>query len=199
MKRRTKRFAVPVLLSGLWGAAVYLLTLTQLYELTFTGLLFYPVLITGPVLIASACKRRGGSYMTSALAGLVSGLIYQLVSPLFPFLASVLAGASLGGALSREGGGFFTTALSALIGIVVFTVLIALGGIISRTALYLTGSLAAYWLLWGALIGTGVMFLVPSKGNEEGKERGFTHNNIPYEELKAETRDIKRELDELGR
>lgn len=178
---------------------MYLLTLTPLYGLPFTGLLFYPALLAGPLFIAVTCSGRSGSYMNAAIAGLISGFIYQLVSPLFPLLASVLAGASLGGALSREGGGFFTTALSALKGIVIFTVLIVLGGLISRTALYLTGSLSVYWLLWGALIGTGMMFLVPPEGNEEGKERGFTHNNIPYEELKRETGDIKRELDELGR
>jgi len=199
MKRRSKRSAVPVLLSGLWGTAVYLLTLTQLYELPFAGLLFYPVLITGPVLITSACKRRCGSYMNAALAGLVSGLIYQLVSPFFPLLASVLAGASLGGALSREGSGFFTTALSALKGIVIFTVLIALGGPVSRMALYFTGRLAVYWLFWGALIGAGSLFLVPSEDNAERKECGFTDGNIAYEDLRAETRDIMRELDELGR
>jgi hypothetical protein len=198
MKRRAKRFAVPVLLSGLWGAAVYLLTLTPLYELSFTGLLFYPVLITGPVLITSACSRRGGSYITAATAGLVSGLIYQLVSPLLPLLASVLAGAYLGGALSRKGGGFFTTALSALKGIFFF-IIVALGGIISRTAFYLTGSLSVYWLLRGALTGTGVMFLVPPEENEEQMQRVFTHSNIPYQEFRAEAGDIKRDLDELGR
>ena len=157
------------------------------------------MLITGPVLITSACSRRGGSYITAATAGLVSGLIYQLVSPLLPLLAYVLAGAYLGGALSRKGGGFFTTALSALKGIFFFTIIVALGGIISRTAFYLTGSLSVYWLLWGALTGTGVMFLVPPEENEEQMQRVFTHSNIPYQEFRAEAGDIKRDLDELGR
>lgn len=199
MKGRLKSVVVPSLLCGAWGVIIYLLSVTVLNGVPYRDALFYPLLLAGAVLSASIFSGAYVSFSRVVFLGLVSGFIYQAVSPVFPFLASVLTGAALGGGLwsGREGvGGFLDTAVTTLRGIVIFPLLVAAGGFVS--SLFSQPDSVAGWFFWGAWLGLGIC-LIPARlsGGKEIPNDAGRYSGL--DEFKSEAGDINRELRELTR
>ncbi len=200
MKAAIKSFIVPVLLSGAWGAATLLLGYAFLNNVPLGYMFFYPMLLTGVAVAASAGRPGGISYARAGITGLVSGFIYLLVSPMFPLFASILAGACLGGGLSagrHRLGGLLEGIISALKGMIIFPLVIFSGEFLSMLALIYTDSVILCCFLWGAWLGFGVCLIrFPVFGKGGGRDERRT---IPgLEEFRAESKEIERDLREFN-
>ena len=90
------------ILGGIWGLAAVISAYMFDAWLPMFSLLFYPLIFAGAVPLAVLYAGKDVPLLRAVSVGLISGLIYQLLSPVFPLFASVLAGASLGGGLSRN-------------------------------------------------------------------------------------------------
>jgi len=200
MKALLKSFVVPVLFSGAWGAATYVLGYLFLSSVPIGYMFFYPLIMTGVVVTAAASGRMGVSYARAALTGFIAGFIYLLVSPMFPTLASVLAGASLGGGLS-EGrgrfGGLLDGAVSTLKGMIIFPLVINTGELLGACVYIFLNSLFLGMVFWGAWLGLGVClirFPVTGRRGIGGNQRRLRG----LDEFRDEASEIKRDLGELG-
>lgn len=200
MKAAIKSFIVPVLLSGAWGAATLLLGYAFLNNVPLGYMFFYPMLLTGVAVAASAGRPGGISYARAGITGLVSGFIYLLVSPMFPLFASILAGACLGGGLSPGGGrfgGLLDGTVSTLKGMIIIPLVIASGEFLGAAIMIFLGSLLLAAVFWGAWLGFGVCLIrFPVFGKGGGRDERRT---IPgLEEFRAESKEIERDLREFN-
>lgn len=197
MKNKLESVLVTVLLGGAWGVLIYFFNSVLLANFPFATSLFYPFLLGGVTLVvAIACESRI-PFERALLTGLISGFIYSLLSPAFPFLSSVLAGAGLGGGLVAEEEGLkniFSRLLSTLKGIVLFPVFVYTGSFINDVF----SSNFFIWLFWGGWIGLGIflicmpLFITVEKGSKEE----YTESS-EVGEFKFEAQEILRELNEL--
>lgn len=198
MKALIKSFTVPVLLSGAWGAATYVLGYLLLSNVPMGYVFFYPMMMVGVAVIVSISGGSGVSHARAAITGIATGFIYLLVSPMFPLLASVLAGASLGGGLSaRSGrfGGLLSGTVSTLKGMIVFPLVIYSGEILGAWAFVLLNSVFLCMVFWGAWLGLGVCLIrIPaSRKSISGNKRRMQGLDV----FRDEAGEIKRELQEL--
>ena len=97
MKNKLRSGLITVLLGGAWGAFAYFFNSVLLARFPFATLLFFPLLLGGITVIIAVAFETRIPFQSALFTGLISGFIYSLLSPLFPLLSSVLAGASLGG------------------------------------------------------------------------------------------------------
>jgi len=200
MKALLKSFVVPVLFSGAWGVMTYILGDIFLSRVPIGYMFFYPIIMTGVVVAAAISGGSNVSHARAALTGFITGFIYLLVSPMFPTLAAVLAGASLGGGLS-EGrgrfGGLLDCAVSTLKGMIVFPIVIYSGEILGAFIFIFLNSLFLGMVFWAAWLGLGVCiirFPVTGRrgiGGNQRRVRGL-------DEFRDEASEIKRDLGELG-
>ncbi|MEW6144064.1 MAG: hypothetical protein AB1598_03490 [Thermodesulfobacteriota bacterium] len=203
MKAEIKSFIVPVLLSGVWGVIAFLGGYAVFNMFSPGRAFFYPILLAGVVFASTFSKFENGSVVSgsrAAVTGFASGFIYLLVSPLFPLLASILAGACLGGGLSagsRRFGGFLDGVISTLKGMIILPLVIVSGEFLSVLALIYTNSVLLCCFIWGAWLGLGVClirFPVFGKGGKRDELR-----MIPgLEEFREESREIERDLREFN-
>lgn len=198
MKALLKSFTVPVLLSAAWGAVTYVLGFLLLSNVPMGYVFFYPMMMIGVAVVVSISGGNGVSRARAALTGLASGFIYLLVSPMFPLLASVLAGASLGGGLSaRSGrfGGLLSGTVSTLKGIIIFPLVIYSGEILGAWVLVFLNSIFLCMVFWGAWLGLGVCLIrLPASRKSIS---GNTRRMQGLDEFRDEAGEIKRELEEL--
>jgi len=198
MKALIKSFTVPVVLSGAWGAATFVLGFLLLSNVPMGYVFFYPMMMVGVAVIVSISGGSGVSHARAALTGLATGFIYLLVSPMFPTLASVLAGASLGGGLSaRSGrfGGLLSGAVSTLKGMIIFPLVIYSGEILGAWVFILLNSVFLSMMFWGAWLGLGVcMIRFPESGKRVSGNKRDTEG---MDEFREEAGEIKRELQDL--
>ncbi|HKQ33403.1 MAG TPA: hypothetical protein VJV40_09360, partial [Thermodesulfobacteriota bacterium] len=200
MKALLRSFIVPVSLSGAWGVMTYLLGDIFLSRVPIGYMFFYPIIMTGVVVAAAISGGSGVPYARAALTGFITGFIYLLVSPMFPTLASVLAGASLGWGLS-EGrgrfGGLLGCAVSTLKGMIIFPIVIYSGELLGACIYIFLNSLFLGMVFWAAWLGLGVCLIrFPASGR-----RGISGNQRQVRglgEFKDEAGEIIRDLGELG-
>lgn len=178
----------------------YLLGYVFLSRVPIGYMFFYPIMMTGVVVAAALSGGSGVSHARAALTGFITGFIYLLVSPMFPLLASVLAGASLGGGLS-EGrsrfGGLLDGAVSTLKGMIIFPIVIYSGEILGACVLIFLNSLFLSMVFWAAWLGLGVCiirFPVTGRRGDSGNPRRVRG----LDEFRDEASEIKRDLGELG-
>jgi hypothetical protein len=203
MKSAIKSFAVPVLLSGVWGVITFLGGYAVFNLFSPGRAFFYPILLAGVVFASTFSTFKSGSGVSgsrAAVAGFASGFIYLLVSPLFPLLASMLAGACLGGGLTagrRRLGGLLDGIISALKGMIILPLVIFSGEFLSVLALIYTESVVLCCFLWGAWLGLGVCLIrFPVFGREGGRDE---LRMIPgLDEFREESREIERDLREFN-
>jgi hypothetical protein len=200
MKASIKSFIVPVLLSGGWGAVTLLLGYVFLNNVPLGYMFFYPMLLTGVAVAASAGRPGGMSYARAGITGLVSGFIYLLVSPMFPVFASILVGACLGGGLSPGGGrfgGLLNGTISTLKGMIIIPLVITSGEFLGAVIMVFLGSLLLATVFWGAWLGLGVCLIrFPLFGKRRGDGDPRLISGI--EEFRSEARDIARDLGEFN-
>ena len=199
MKNNLKSFLTPTLLGGAWGVFIYLVGSLILVQLPLTSFLFYPILFGGITgVIASTLESK--IPLTKALVvGLISGFIYQILSPIFPFLSSVLVGASLGGGLVAEKGDLkdvFNRLLSILKGIFLFPVFIYVGGLLASLTSSIFSSHFLLWFFWGGWVSLGVCLIyMPLLKVSETEEDFETLSQVS--EFKSEAQEILRDLNQL--
>lgn len=198
MKALLKSFMTPILLSGAWGAVTYVLGFLLLSNVPMGYVFFYPMMMIGVAVVVSISGGSGVSPARAALTGLATGFIYLLVSPMFPTLASVLAGASLGGGLSaRSGrlGGLVNGMLSTLKGMIIFPLVIYLGEMLGAFVLIFLNSIFLCMVFWGAWLGLGVCLIrFPVSGKSVS---GNARRAEGLDAFRDEAGEIKRELAEL--
>lgn len=200
MKSLLRSFIVPVSLSGGWGVMTYLLGYIFLSRVPIGYMFFYPIIMTGVVVVAAVSGGSRVSHARAALTGFITGFIYLLVSPMFPLLASVLAGASLGGGLS-EGrgrfGGLLDGAVSTLKGMIIFPIVIYTGEILGACVYIFLNSMFLGMVFWAVWLGLGVCiirFPVTGRRGDSGNPRRVRG----LDEFRDEASEIKRDLGELG-
>jgi hypothetical protein len=203
MKGAIKSFIVPVLLSGAWGVVTFIGGYA-VFNIFSPGLaFFYPILLAGVVFASTFSKFENGSGVSgtrAAVTGFASGFIYLLVSPLFPLLASILAGACLGGGLSagrRRPGGLLDGLILTLKGMIILPLVILSGEFLSVLALICTEWVVLCCFLWGAWLGFGVCLIrFPVFRRGAGRDE---RRMIPgLEEFREESREIERDLREFN-
>lgn len=182
---------------AVWGAVAGFLAFMLAVWLPIIPLLYYPLLFAGAVPLALIYTGRRMSLLQAVFAGVVSGLIYLVLSPVFPLFASILAGASLGGGLSNNAespGDVLNLILNTLKGAVILPIVILTGSIVSG----LINDAPLYqWLYWGFWTTVGITF-IPGLCREVYKsvdENGITG---ALQGFRSEAKDISRELSELN-
>lgn len=200
MKALLKSFIVPLSLSGAWGVMTYLLGYIFLSRLPMGYMFFYPIIMTGVVVAAAISGGSGVSHARAALTGFITGFIYLLVSPMFPLLASVLAGASLGGGLS-EGkgsfGGLLDGAVSTLKGMIIFPLVIHSGELLGACVYIFLDSFFLGTVFWAAWLGLGVCLIRFPMSRRRGIS-GDKRRVRGLGEFKDEAGEIIMDLGELG-
>lgn len=185
---------------SLWGLAAVVLAYVVEGWLPVLSALFYPLIFAGAVPAAVLFSESSVPVLRAIFVGFVSGLIYALLSPLFPLIAAILAGASLGGGLARsseEPGAFLALILNTLKGAVVLPVLILTGSIISGSIYILSQAPLYQWLFWGFWSSVGVM-LISTRGKEATDREVARDRSSSLDEFGSEAKEITRELSELN-
>jgi hypothetical protein len=156
--------------------------------------------MTGVVVAAAISGGSGVSHARAALTGFITGFIYLLVSPMFPLLAAVLAGASLGGGLS-EGkgrfGGLLDGAVSTLKGMIIFPLVIHSGELLGAFVYIFLDSFFLGTVFWAAWLGLGVCLIRFPMSRRRGIS-GDKRRVRGLGEFKDEAGEIIRDLGELG-
>ncbi|MBI2487797.1 MAG: hypothetical protein HYW01_12815 [Deltaproteobacteria bacterium] len=199
MKNKIIPLLTPVLLSGFWGIFTYLLGAFILTQFPLTSLLYYPILFGGITLIIAITLESEIPFSRALIVGLISGFIYQILSPIFPFLSSILAGVSLGGGLIvDEGklGDVFNRLFSILKGIFLFPVFVYTGGLVAGITNSIFDSDFFLWLFWGAWIGLGICLIsIPIFKTDDTEQDFQTLSEV--DEFKSEAQQILSELNQL--
>ena len=199
MKNKLKPLLTPVLLGGIWGVLTYLVGSLVLFRLPFTSFLFYPFLFGGIVVIVAFKIESKIQFTRALVVGLTSGFIYQILSPTLPFLTSVLVGASLGGGLAHDEGTFkdlLSRLFPILKGIILFPIIICVGGLFAGSSGNIFGSQFVIWFFWGAFLSLAIFFIYKPLLNPEYYNDDLqTPSEI--DEFKSETSKILRDLNHL--
>lgn len=200
MRIDIKSLILPGALGGIWGLTVVICTYTFERHLPMASLLFFPLLFAGAVPAAVIFSGKAVSPLRAVSVGIVSGCIYQLLSPLFPLLSSVLAGAALGGGLSRDTGklgGILESVLSTLKGVVILPVLIISGSFIAAVLYGLTESPIVHWFFWGFWAVLGISFIPQAYSNGNVARYEVRTSNV-LDEFTQDAKEIGRDLAELN-
>lgn len=200
MRLGLKSLILPGALGGVWGLSVVVFTYAFERLIPMASLLFYPLLFAGAVPAAVLFSERAVSPLRAVSVGIVSGCIYQLLSPLFPLLSSVLAGAALGGGLSQntgKSGDILESVLSTLKGVAILPVLIISGSFIGGVLYGVTESPIVYWFFWGLWAAVGISFIPRARSKKSGPEYAPSDRDV-LEEFTQEAREIRRDLAELN-
>src|SRR3989304_5860181 len=134
MKNKFKSLLTPILLGGAWGVFTYLLGSFISSRLSFTSFLFYPILFGGVAGIIACTFESRIPFARAITVGLISGFIYNILSPIFPFITSVIVGAILGGGLASDEGRLkdvFSRLIYILKGVFIFPFFIYVGGLLA--------------------------------------------------------------------
>lgn len=184
---------------GVWGlAAVILAYMSSAWLPAFT-FLFYPFILAGAVPAAVLFSGKKVSVSRAIFVGFITGLIYGLVSPIFPLIASILAGASLGGGLSHgteKPGESLELILSTLKGAVVLPLIILTGSIGSALLDVLTHAPLYHWLFWGAWATLCIRFIT-GPGKDE-PEKTCLPGKSALDDFRTEAAGLTREISELN-
>jgi hypothetical protein len=200
MKVEIKSLLARGILGGIWGLTAVISAYTFEGWLPMSSLLFYPLIFAGAVPLAVLFTGKGVPLLRAVSVGVISGLIYQLLSPVFPLFASVLAGASLGGGLSHNAGkpgGLLEVILTTLKGSVMVPMIILTGSFLGESLYKLTESPMAYWYFWGFWAALGISLIPRARSKKSGPEHAPRNRSV-LDDFKEDARDIKRDLSELN-
>lgn len=199
MKNKFKSLLTPILLGGAWGVFTYLLGSFISSRLSFTSFLFYPILFGGVTGIIAFTFGSRIPFARAITVGLISGLIYHILSPVSPFLTSVLVGAGLGGGLASDEGRLkdvFSRLISILKGVFIFPFFIYVGGLLAGLTSSIFGSNFIIWVFWGAWLSLGICIINMPLFNEADSSEDF-QTLSEADEFTSETQQILRDLNQL--
>ena len=200
MKNKFKSLFIPIFLGGAWGVFTYLIGSLILSGFSLASFLFYPVLLGGVTGIIACAFGSGIPFVRAITVGLISGLIYHILSPISPFLTSVLVGAGLGGGLSTEEGRLkdvFRRFMSILKGVFIFPFFIYVGGLVAGLTSSIFGSNFIIWFFWGGWLSLGICIIYMPLFKEANSGEDF-ETLTEADEFTSETHEILRELGQLG-
>ncbi len=200
MKLNIKSRLARGILGGIWGLAAAISAYMFDAWLPMFSLLFYPLIFAGAVPLAVLFNGKDVPVLRAVLVGLISGLIYQLLSPIFPLFASVLAGASLGGGLTRNAekpGEMLGLVLNTIKGSVIVPLVVLTGSFIGGSLYMFTESPLVYWFFWGFWAVIGVTFILNSVFRDQHHDCEI-RGHCALDDFKEDARDITRELSELN-
>ncbi len=195
MKTKTIRLLASILLSGFCGIAIHLIGAYILVRFPITSLLFFPLLFGGVAGIISMTIKKRIPFGRALLVGFISGFVYQLLFLVFPFFASILAGASLGGGLIAGDGklrDILDRLLSVLKGVFLFPFFIYSGGFIS-SFMNLSGSDFLLSFFWGGWVGLAICLITIPIFNRENIDQDYQMLS-EVDEFRSETQQILRDL-----
>ncbi len=199
MKNKLKSLLIPVLLGGIWGVFTYCIGSLVLFRLPFTSFLFYPFFFGGIVVVIACTTESKIQFSRALIIGLISGFIYQILSPTLPLFSSVLVGASLGGGLAHDEGTFkdmFSRLFSILKGIVLFPIFIFVGRLLISLTSSITDSYLIFWFSWGVLLSLTISFIYSPLLNSENSDNDLqTYSDV--DQFKSDVQQIKKELNQL--
>jgi hypothetical protein len=199
MKNKLKSMLIPLILCGFWGTFIYLFGTLIFTQSPLASFLFYPILFGGITAIITITIEPKIPFTRALIVGLISGFIYQILSPIFPFLSSILAGVSLGaGLIIDEGklGDIFNRLFSILKGIFLFPAFIYSGGLVAGITGSIFDSDFFLWFFWGAWIGLGICLISISIFKTSDPEQDF-QTLSEVDEFKSEAQEILSELNQL--
>ena len=199
MKNKFKSLLTPILLSGAWGVFTYLIGSHILSGFSLASFLFYPVLFGGVTGIIACTFESRIPFVRAITVGFISGLIYHILSPISPFLTSVLIGAGLGGGLATDEGRLkdvFSRLISSLKGVFIFPFFIYVGGLLEGITSSIFGSNFIIWFFWGGWLSLGICIIYMPLFKEEDSGEDF-ETLSEADEFTSETHEILRELRQL--
>ncbi|MGH7908578.1 MAG: hypothetical protein ACRENW_01865 [Thermodesulfobacteriota bacterium] len=199
MKNKFKSLLIPIFLGGAWGVFTYLIGSLISSGFSLASFLFYPILFGGVTVIIACTFGSKIPFVRAITVGLISGLIYHILSPISPFLTSVLVGAGLGGGLAAEEGKFkdvFNRLISVLKGIFFFPIFIYVGGLLAGLTSSIFGSNFIIWFFWGGWLSLGICIIYMPLLKEADSGEDF-ETLSEADEFTSETHEILRELRQL--
>jgi len=199
MKNKFKSLLIPILLGGAWGVFTYLVGSLVLSGFSLASFLFYPILFGGVAGIIACTFESRIPFARAITVGLISGLIYHILSPISPFLTSVFVGASFGGSLATDVGklkGVFRRLISILKGVFIFPFFIYVGGLLAGLTSSIFGSNFIIWFFWGGWLSLGICIINMPLLKEGDTREGF-QTLSEVDEFKSEAHEILRELRQL--
>ena len=199
MKNKFKSLLIPMLLGGAWGVFTYFIGSLVLSGFSLAPLLFYPILFGGVTGIIACTFGSRIPFVRAITVGLISGLIYHILSPISPFLTSVLVGAGLGGGLATDEGRLkdvLRRLISILKGVFIFPFFIYVGGLLAGLTDSIFGSNLIIWFFWGGWLSLGICIInMPLFKEADSSEDLETLSEA--DEFASETHEILRELRQL--
>ncbi|HEX9830159.1 MAG TPA: hypothetical protein VGA94_00595 [Thermodesulfobacteriota bacterium] len=199
MKNKLKSMLIPIILSAFWGVFTYLLGASILTQFPLISLLFHPILFMGITLIIAVTLESTVPFSRALAVGFISGFIYQILSPIFPLLSSILAGVSLGGGLIvDEGklGDVFSRIVSIVKGVFILPIFIYIGSLVAGITGSIFDSGFFLWFFWGAWIGLGICLICAPSFKTDHAEQDL-HTLSEVDEFKSEAQQILSELNQL--
>jgi hypothetical protein len=199
MKNKFKSLLTPILLGGAWGVFTYLLGSFISSRLSFTSFLFYPILFGGVAGIIACTFESRIPFARAITVGLISGFIYNILSPISPFITSVIVGAILGGGLASDEGRLkdvFSRLIYILKGVFIFPLFIYVGGLLAGLTNSIFGSNFIIWFFWGGWLSLGICIINMPLLKEGDTREGF-QTLSEVDEFKSEAHEILRELRQL--
>lgn len=199
MKNKFKSLLIPILLGGAWGVFTYLVGSLVLSGFSLASFLFYPILFGGVAGIIACTFESRIPFARAITVGLISGLIYHILSPISPFLTSVFVGASFGGSLATDVGklkGVFRRLISILKGVFIFPFFIYVGGLLAGLTSSIFGSNFIIWFFWGGWLSLGICIINMPLLKEGDTREGF-QTLSEVDEFKSEAQQILRDLNQL--
>lgn len=199
MKNKLKSFLVPMIIGGLWGVIIYLVSSLILSTFPIAASLFFPVLFGGIAGIFSICVRTGISVKRAIIVGLLAGSIYNLVSPIFPLFASILVGACIGAGLGRGSRKLFKlldTLVRVMKGVLLFPILIFFGDLVSQFGFSIFNSSTVVWFIWGFLLFFAI-YVTCAPFLDSCRSEGDRDTYIMLDEIKRESQGILEEMRRL--
>ncbi len=199
MRHKLQSLLIPALLGGAWGIFTYLVGTFILTLLPLASSLFYPVLFGGITVITTVTVKSKIPFERALIVGVISGFIYQILSPIFPVLSSVLVGASLGGGMVADGGklgDIFDRLISILKGVFLFPVIIYSGGLITGLISGIFDLNFLPWFFWGGwLVLAFCLICKPILKIKNAGEDLQTFSEL--DEFRSEAHEILREMNQL--
>jgi hypothetical protein len=199
MKEIIKSLLIPALLGGAWGIFAFLVSSILLSKISFMSFLFYPILFGGITAIVSTVIQPTLAFTRALIVGSISGFIYHVLSSFYPFLSSVLVGASIGGGLvaERENLKNVLNGLTSIMkGAFIFPVSIFLGQILARVVTGIFDSHFLLWFFWGGWLSLVICLIpMPLFNVEDADENLLSLTEI--DEFKSEAQQILRDLNQM--
>lgn len=199
MNNRLYKLILASVIGSASGASVYAAYSSVLGELPVYDYLFFPSLFATVSVSVPLVFRSKAPVAGNFVTGLLSGLVYGLISPLFPLFAALITGASIGGGLAKRGekpGAALEMVVMILKGAFWLPVAIFLGGSVIALSGLTGSSPMLLWLLWGGCLGLGLgIILVPVFGRSEGISEIQGSDDIGV--FKIETSQIRNDLRSL--